>query len=138
MEYEDPALLRAHKTEYPAPFFPALLRVAEQFKKEIFLVGGTIRDWLLEIVPHDLDFTVDCDAVRCCRALIHELDGGTFVPLGAAQEDAGRVVWKGLTIDFSRFRDGATTIEEDLSLRDFTINSIAISFSSSAFTNRPS
>jgi poly(A) polymerase len=50
--------------------------------------------------------------------------------LGTAEEDAGRVVWKGLTIDFSSFRAGARTIEEDLLLRDFSINAMGISFSS--------
>ncbi len=123
-------ILREHKADYPSPLFAALERVSANLKREMFLVGGTVRDWLLELLPNDLDFTVDCDAVHCCRALIHELDGGTFVPLGAAEEDAGRVVWKGLTIDFSRFRDGASTIEEDLCLRDFTINGMGIRFSS--------
>lgn len=123
-------VLRDHKGDYPALLFAALERVSKTLQREMYLVGGTVRDWLLQILPNDLDFTVDCDAVRCCRALIHELNGGTFVPLGAAEEDAGRVVWQGLTIDFSRFREGATTIEEDLRLRDFTLNSMGISFAS--------
>ena len=123
-------VLRQHTGDYPAPLFAALERVSKSLEREMFLVGGTVRDWLMDIVPNDLDFTVDCDAVRCCRTLIHELNGGTFVPLGAAQEDAGRVVWKGLTIDFSRFREGAGSIEEDLRLRDFTINSMGIRFAS--------
>jgi len=123
-------ILREHKADYPPLLFAALERVSTSLEREMFLVGGTVRDWLLGILPNDLDFTVDCDAVRCCRTLIHELDGGTFVPLGAAEEDAGRVVWKGLTIDFSRFRGGALSIEEDLRLRDYTLNSIGISFSS--------
>ncbi len=123
-------VLREHRTDYPHLLFTALECVSVTLAREMFLVGGTVRDWLLQIFPNDLDFTVDCDAVRCCRALIHELDGGTFVPLGAAEEDAGRVVWKGLTIDFSRFREGATTIEEDLRLRDFTLNSMGISLAS--------
>ncbi len=122
--------LREHKDDYPDLLFAALERVANRLESDMYLVGGTVRDWLLQILPNDLDFTVGCDAVRCCRALIHELNGGTFVPLGAAEEDAGRVVWKGLTIDFSRFREGTSTIEEDLRLRDFTLNSMGISFAS--------
>ena len=118
--------LREHKDDYPDLLFAALERVANRLESDMYLVGGTVRDWLLQILPNDLDFTVGCDAVRCCRALIHELNGGTFVPLGAAEEDAGRVVWKGLTIDFSRFREGTSTIEEDLRLRDFTLNSMGI------------
>jgi poly(A) polymerase len=128
------AELRSHKSDYPPQLFIALAAVAAELGRDMFLVGGTVRDWLLQTTPNDLDFTVDCDAVHCCRFLIRALDGGTFVPLGTAEEDAGRVVWKGLTIDFSSFRLGATTILEDLALRDFTLNAMGISFS--AFLNQ--
>jgi len=123
------AELRGHVSNYSPQLFEALDRVSIELGRELFLVGGTVRDWLLNTTPNDLDFTVDCDAVHCCRTLIHVLDGGTFVPLGTAEEDAGRVVWKGLTIDFSSFREGAGTIAEDLILRDFTLNAIGISYS---------
>ncbi len=132
---KDIAELRSHITDYPPQLFTALESVAEKLGKQFFLVGGTVRDWLLEITPNDLDFTVDCDAVRCCRNLIHALHGGTFVPLGTAEEDAGRVVWNGFTIDFSSYRRGAATIMEDLALRDFTLNAMALEFSS--FCHRP-
>jgi len=121
--------LRSHRHDYPPRLFAALGQLSEELGREMYLVGGTVRDWLLEIAPNDLDFTVDCDAVHCCRTLIRFLGGGTFVPLGAVEEDAGRVVWKGLTIDFSSFRQGAGTIEEDLCLRDFTINAMGLAFS---------
>lgn len=129
MVVRDIVTLREHRSDYPPQLFKALAQVSEKLGREMFLVGGTVRDWLLQILPNDLDFTVDCDAVRCCRLLIHALNGGTFVPLGTAEEDAGRVVWKGLTIDFSSFRAGATTIEEDLSMRDFTLNALGIRYS---------
>ncbi len=127
---QDITILCEHVTEYPPLLFQALTQVSAELGREMFLVGGTVRDWLLKIQPNDLDFTVDCDAVRCCRTLIHILDGGTFVPLGTATEDAGRVVWQGVTIDFSSFREGATTIAEDLSMRDFTLNAMGLRFSS--------
>lgn len=129
MLVSDVAKLRNHTSDYPPQLFTALAAVATERGRDMFLIGGTVRDWLLQKIPNDLDFTVDCDAVHCCRLLIHALDGGTFVPLGTAEEDAGRVVWKGLTIDFSSFRLGATTIMEDLSMRDFTLNAMGISFS---------
>jgi len=123
------AELRSHSSDYPPQLFKALTAVAKERGRDMFLVGGTVRDWLLERKPNDLDLTVDCDAVHCCRLLIRELNGGTFVPLGTAEEDAGRVAWKGLIIDFSSFRSGASTIDEDLSMRDFTLNALGISFS---------
>lgn len=122
----NPAWLAGRLQSYPEPLIEALLRVGERSRQEIYVIGGTVRDWLLGRVPGDLDLTVAHDAVSCCRALIALLRGGTFVPLGCAEEDAGRVVWRGLTIDFSSFRLGARTIEEDLSLRDFTVNGIGV------------
>ena len=95
---------------------------------DFFVIGGTVRDWLLGRTPGDLDITVARDAEACCRALIAELGGGAFVPLGCAGEEAGRVVWRGLTIDFSSFRQGAQGIEEDLRLRDYTVNAMGVSF----------
>jgi poly(A) polymerase len=121
--------LRRRASEYPTRLLTALQGVASELGRELFLVGGTVRDWLLDTSANDLDFTVDCDAVRCCRSLIRHLNGGTFVPLGAAEEEAGRVVWHGFTMDFSSFRPGASSIEEDLSIRDFTLNAMALQFS---------
>ncbi len=137
MPVSDVAELRKHSSDCPPQLFVALTTVADQIGRDMFLVGGTVRDWLLETKPNDLDFTVDCDAVHCCRLLIHTLNGGTFVPLGTAEEDAGRVVWKGLTIDFSSFRLGASTIGEDLSMRDFTLNAMGISFCEFMDSSRP-
>ncbi len=130
MPEDDVNVLRSHSSDYPSRLFAALGDVAEERGRDLYLVGGTVRDWLLQTIPNDLDFTVDCDAVHCCRLLIRMLGAGTFVPLGTAEEDAGRVVWKGITIDFSSFRLGAGSIEEDLAMRDFTVNAMGISFGS--------
>ena len=54
------------------------------------------------------------------------MTGGTFVPLGR-EEDAARMVWRGRDHDFSSFREGAVTIEQELLKRDLTVNSMALS-----------
>jgi len=126
----DPALLREQLGNYPQRLITALLRVAEAQALDLFVIGGTVRDWLLGRISGDLDITVAHDAVVCCRALIAELGGGAFVPLGCAGEEAGRVVWQGLTVDFSSFRQGARSIEADLCLRDYTINAMGVSLAS--------
>ncbi len=125
-EWFDLTFLRAKMYEYPASLLASLQRVAQRHGLEMFVVGGTVRDWLLGRNPGDLDLTVARDAVACCHSLIAELGSGTFVLLGRGDAEAARVVWRGVTIDFSSFRCGATTIEEDLCLRDYTINGMGL------------
>ncbi len=112
---------------YPQELVEALLKLEKERGDYLYLVGGTVRDWLLGKVPKDLDFAVRRGAISFCKSLTTKLGGGALVPLGRQEDEAGRVVWKGLTIDIASFRKGAETIEEDLGLRDFTLNAMAMS-----------
>lgn len=125
---QDLQAVRKMFRKIPERLIAVLTRVAEERGVNLYVVGGTVRDWLMGRVPGDLDLTVSQGAVTCSRALISCLRGGAFVPLGCAEEDAARVVWQGWTIDFSNFRLGARTIEEDLCRRDYTINAMGISW----------
>ena len=90
-----------------------LASVQKELGSEIYLVGGTVRDLLLGRQPGDLDLTVARDAAQWAKRL-RDITGGTYVELGR-EEDAARVVLrKGLDVDFSSFRAGARSIEEDL------------------------
>lgn len=111
---------------FPEQLMGALLKVAGKRATQLYVVGGTVRDWLLGRIPHDLDLTVPREAEGFCRDLIGELGGGTFVRLGTPGEEAGRVVWRGLDVDISAFRGSAEQLVEDLGLRDFSINSLAV------------
>ncbi len=122
----DVTRLAAKFQSYPPRLVKALVQVAAARSLDCYIIGGTVRDWLLDRTPGDLDLTVPVNAVACCRSLIAQLGSGTFVPLGCSDEDAGRVVWQGLTIDFSSFRLGAPTIEADLCLRDYTVNAMGV------------
>ena len=92
----------------------------------MYLAGGTVRDWLLGRPSADLDLVVASGAGACCQLLLSALGRGAFIPLGEPKDDTARVVWKGLTIDIAGFRGGARSIEDDLRLRDFTINAMAV------------
>ncbi|MBU1405174.1 MAG: HDIG domain-containing protein [Proteobacteria bacterium] len=109
---------------YPEELRRALGRVASSSGQPMYVAGGPVRDWLLGVAARDLDFTVPKGAVACARE-VGGLLGGTFVLLDEG-EDVARVVWQGLTLDFSGFRNHTTTIEEDLGQRDFTINAMAV------------
>ncbi len=111
---------------YPTRLWDALQRLVENYDYSFYLTGGSIRDYLLAKEFADIDLTIKEGAIECCYRLIDELGSGTFVPLDKRREDSGRVVWQGNSIDFSSFRADAQTIEEDLHLRDFTVNSMAV------------
>jgi tRNA nucleotidyltransferase/poly(A) polymerase len=100
--------------------FQTLLRLSSE--RQVFLVGGTIRDLLLEREPMDFDFAVSGSGVDFARRFARNVHG-SFVLLSEA-EDQARVVWrKQLILDFNGFAD--RTIEDDLGRRDFTVNAMA-------------
>ena len=108
-----------------------LLHRLDAFAKErgiqLYLVGGSVRDLLLNRPITDLDFAIDRDAISFAKAFADQI-GEAFVKL-EDQPPAARIVIRKthLTLDFTQFR--AETLEADLCLRDFTINAIAIDLS---------
>jgi hypothetical protein len=93
----------------------------------VWLVGGAVRDQLLGRETLDLDFVVQGDALAIARRLADSLDGDYF-PLDS-ERGTGRAILpqeggRRLTCDFARMR--GADIEDDLRIRDFTINALAI------------
>ncbi len=95
-----------------------------ELQGEIFLAGGTVRDLLMQRQAVDVDLTVTAGAREWAEKLAR-LTGGAYVPLGR-HEDAARVVWRKEVVDFTSFRQGASTFVQELLLRDITINSIGV------------
>jgi tRNA nucleotidyltransferase (CCA-adding enzyme) len=91
--------------------------------EEAFLVGGSVRDALLNRQADylDLDFVLPEGAVKVARAIAVYYNAG-FVVLDVEHQIA-RVVFSNATVDFAQ-QIGAT-IHSDLQRRDFTINAIA-------------
>ena len=112
--------------KYPGPIVEALAALSREKSSPCYIAGGTIRDWFMGVESQDLDITVGRDSFGWAGALARKL-GGTFVPMDV-EEDVARVVWQGICVDFSSFREGAKSIEEDLLKRDFTINNMAVQF----------
>ena len=115
--------------KYPAELLQALVRTAGKNGARMYLVGGTVRDCLLGLVSHDLDLAVAGDVLITAKILQRELGGGTLVDLSGPDDQAIRIVWRGEQFDLAAFRAGSLSIEEDLCLRDFTINAMAVDFS---------
>jgi poly(A) polymerase len=112
---------------YPDRLFDVLHETACSQGTSVHLVGGALRDWLYGAVPTDLDFTIDTDSISFLKQLRKRYGKGTIVVLGNRSDNTCRLVLDGLTIDAAGFRKNATTIEEDLCGRDFTINALAVS-----------
>lgn len=110
-------------------------------KKQGYIVGGFIRDWLLKRETNDIDIAVSGDARAIARKVAEEI-GGTFVLLDDVNNIARVVVIEdeqpGRTsqkqelrgaewhFDFSSFTGD---IKSDLARRDFTINAMALELS---------
>ncbi len=104
-----------------------LIRPALPQDKPIYVVGGAVRDHLLQRPIHDLDFVITGNGIPPARAAANYL-GGEFYALDEAR-GTGRVLLyrpdgRRLVLDFAAMR--GKSLEEDQSGRDFTINSIAI------------
>ncbi len=94
---------------------------------DTYLVGGAVRDALLNRASHDLDFVVNADGRRVASAVADAL-GAAYYPLDD-QHRTGRVVvpqadGTRMVLDFASMR--GPDLESDLRARDFTINAIAM------------
>ncbi len=112
----------------PMTFSPLVFRLQKIFssEKDIFLVGGAIRDALLQRTSHDLDIICRVDARRLAKMAADRI-GAAFYTMDA-ERGIFRVIHSDkdqphVLMDFSNFR--GNTLEEDLRNRDFTINAIA-------------
>ncbi|MCC6146216.1 MAG: CCA tRNA nucleotidyltransferase [Anaerolineaceae bacterium] len=93
----------------------------------VYLVGGAVRDLLLQYEPHDLDFTMHRN-VRSFAKKVADLLGGAFYMLDE-ERDTARVLYNDpkrgrFSIDFASLR--GADIHADLKNRDFTINAMAV------------
>ncbi|HKJ39691.1 MAG TPA: HD domain-containing protein [Anaerolineales bacterium] len=96
-------------------------------EQEIYLVGGAVRDMLLNRVSSDLDFALPSDGISSARKVANQLQAD-FMVLDD-ERDTGRVIFTDTDgsrtfLDFATYR-GGSNLEEDLRARDFTFNAIA-------------
>ena len=105
----------------------ALLERLCSLENESYLVGGAIRDALMGRPARvELDVAVRGDGHDIARRVADNADGGRFVGLDS-ERGTGRIVLvheNYASIDVSSFK--GESILEDLTLRDFTINALAV------------
>ena len=128
--------------------FPVAEELAERFIEaghQLYLVGGSVRDALLDRLGTDLDFATDAHPEQV-RALVTGWadaiwdTGIAFGTIGATK--------RGSTCEITTFRSDSydrqsrnpevkfgSSIEEDLVRRDFTVNAMAIDLSTRRFVD---
>ncbi len=110
--------------------FPELINRLKEHSSQsrpLYLVGGAVRDSLLLKPCSDFDLVCHSDSERIARSFANENNGVFFVLDG--ERNTYRVLINtspsSMTVfDFAAMR--GVDIREDLSLRDFTINAMAV------------
>src|ERR671914_2166350 len=102
----------------------------------VYIVGGAVRDLLLGIDPHELDFVVEGDAVAVARRAARRAGGRVIVHerFGTATVEAPLATFDLAGARRERYeRLGAlpevelgASLRDDLERRDFTVNAIAL------------
>ena len=89
---------------------------------QAYVVGGTVRDLLMQRHPTDIDIAVDGDAALFAGAVADRLRG-RVIPMGKPGQTVYRVASREMLIDVSPLKNDR--IEDDLAARDFTVNAMA-------------
>ncbi len=105
--------------QHSIPLRENLLKI----EREIYIVGGTVRDFLLNRPINDYDIVIPRNAMLFAQKL-KRIVPGKIVPLSEEDDDVRFVIKHNLWIDISGRKGG--DINEDLKRRDFTINAMAI------------
>ncbi|MEW5870234.1 MAG: HD domain-containing protein [Chloroflexota bacterium] len=103
------------------------LRASLAPEQELYLVGGAVRDMLLGLPLHDLDFVLPGDALAFSRKVAKAL-GAAYYPMDVERQTARLILphpeGGRLFLDFAAQR--GPDLESDLRARDFTLNALAL------------
>ena len=132
------------KDDLTNPIFRRIGQVADSIGREVYVVGGYVRDIFLERPSHDIDFVTVGSGIELAEAVAREL--GPHVPVAVfANYGTAQMKHRGLELEFvgarreSYRRESRNPIVEDGTLtddqnrRDFTINAMAISVNPATF-----
>ena len=126
------------------PIFHTIGRVADGMGREAYVVGGFVRDLLLERPSKDIDFVTVGSGIDLARAAACALGRNIKVTVFKSFGTA-RLAWHGTELEFVGARresydrnsrnpiveDG--TLDEDIARRDFTINAMALCINAGRF-----
>lgn len=99
-----------------------IMELGKELNLNIYLVGGALRDLLLNRNINDFDFVVEREHKKLITAIVN-MENTTLVTLDEERQIYRIVLKSGIILDFSPME--GEDIAVDLSHRDFTINSMA-------------
>lgn len=125
-------------SKIPQPIID-IIKELEAAGFEAFIVGGCVRDLLMDIEPKDWDVTTNAKPEEITKIFSDSFYENKFGTVGV-KTDIGVVEVTTYRIE-SKYSDKrhpdevkfARTLEEDLSRRDFTINALALKIENSDF-----
>ena len=123
-----------------ADFLQLAGRRAFRLEEKVYLVGGVVRDLLLGRTNLDLDLVAEHDAIKLAEELAKAKNGKV---IAHSRFNTAKIRWGKWSVDIATARSesyskpgalptvqSGSTIENDLSRRDFTINAMAVCLSS--------
>jgi len=129
-------ILREVSPPWVQRLIAAAREVADRLGASVYLVGGMVRDMLLERANEDVDLVVEGDGIAFAEALAEVLDGRAhphlpFLTAVITLPDGLRIDVASARTEFYRtpaaLPEVATSlIRQDLYRRDFTMNSLAV------------
>jgi len=120
------------------PWVRRVVRAAEDLRVGLFLVGGPVRDLLLEIPLRDVDFCVrprgrhGAEAVanravgERARVVVHARFGTVCIEAGGVRIDLADLRQESYAHPGALPRTEPGELEQDLLRRDFTVNALAL------------
>jgi len=116
---------------------------ADDSSLRVYLVGGAVRDCILDIPNYDVDIVVEGDGIKFAKLLKKELKADSFVAwekFGTAELTVENIKLEVATARSEKYEKNSrkptiepATIDLDLKRRDFTINTLAISLNKENF-----
>lgn len=104
-------------------------KIVESFDNQIYLVGGTVRDYYMDLESTDRDIIVMDEDAKSFALKLADLFEASYVPL-----DEENKIYRLVLPDKINYIDVTNpvgdSIEKDLMRRDLTINSIAVNIRS--------
>ena len=135
------SLLEQHADGYN--ILTAAMDLASATEKEVYVVGGYVRDALMQRSLTDIDLMVVGDGIAFARELAPVFKGGKIVPFeqfGTAQIPLNNIIVEVASARSEAYSSDSrkpqvedADLETDLSRRDFTINAMAVSLNNTDF-----